>query len=163
MTLIADTPIEPLAPAAPGAMLTIREYAESVGKSIKTVKRWLADGELPTAQQDHRGWWLIPAGATQVFKERAPSTDAPSTELVHMPRSRGTVELTPLTSTLPPELSPELIGYLPTFLTLDQAAYLLDLPAPTISRQRDYFHVVKMNRRLTVPLYRIKELRGLTR
>lgn len=47
-----------------GAVLSLSDYAASVGKSLRQVQRWVAAGELPDAWQDTTdGRWWVPAGA----------------------------------------------------------------------------------------------------
>lgn len=52
------------------AWLELGEYARHAGKSVRTVRRWLAEGRLPSADLV-AGRWLIPADA-------APGPAAPS-------------------------------------------------------------------------------------
>lgn len=164
MTTIMDAPIEPLAPEPLGAMLTVKEYGDSVDRSAKTIKRWIDDGELPDAKRDYRGWWMIPADATRRIKQRPEDQLFPSesTELVHSPA--GGQLISTLTHHLPPELQRDHVDKLPTFLTIPQAAYLLEVSEGTLKNpdHRDYFQIVTIDRHLVVPLYRIKQLRGLT-
>lgn len=44
------------------AAVSLADYAELMGKSLRTVQRWLADDLLP-AYQDVDGRWWVPADA----------------------------------------------------------------------------------------------------
>jgi hypothetical protein len=63
--------------------LTLAQYAEHTGRHPRTVKRWLAAGQLPTATLTGDGW-LIPSNAVPV---PAPNVPAPRTrtDLAHRP------------------------------------------------------------------------------
>lgn len=132
------------------------EYADRHGVSHRTIKRWLKNGELPGAYQDDKGWWLVPANAVHEPKAIVPATPSPAQPGTAVALS------TPLTSEVAIELLPEMINRLPTLLTLDQAAYLLNIPKSSIVHDRKYFRVRKINRRLVMPLSRIKKLRGVS-
>src|SRR5690606_25626226 len=44
-------------------MMTPTEYADHVGTTMRTVKRWISEGRLPEAVKGDDGRWKIPAGA----------------------------------------------------------------------------------------------------
>jgi len=75
-------------------MLTVVKYAEHVGKTPRTIARWIADGELPQAVQGEGGRWLIPETATRQIHGGAKRAN----------RERSIVErtLTQLVSAAPP-------------------------------------------------------------
>ena len=53
------------------------EFALQQGASGRTVRKWLQQGELPTASKDGRGHWCIPSDAgpeTAVALENRPGT-----------------------------------------------------------------------------------------
>lgn len=52
-------------------VLTVPEYAEHIGRSVRVVQRYLADNEIPGAEKDSRGRWTIPRDAVR----QEPSTD----------------------------------------------------------------------------------------
>lgn len=134
---------------SPEFHLTAAQYANRIGKTERTVKRWLADGELPGAYQDERGRWMIPVDA-----ERTASND-----LVTLPR--------PMTRPMTVEIShghAPLIDTLPSFLSIDEASAVLGISRHAIltPRGRDYFDVVPFgaNGSLVIPLATIKRIRG---
>lgn len=122
--------------SAPGMMTPL---------SLRTVKRWLADDELPGAYKDERGQWQIPADA------------------VRTPRESGQiVQLGPRDVYVPPAPPvPVNLDTFPTMLTLQEAERLLNVPWRTIAAHGDYFDVVELDRK-RVPLATIKRLRGIT-
>ena len=127
--------------------------------SDRTVKRWLADDELPGAYQNERGHWMIPVNA-----ERVPRTAGKVVAMTQRPVVSAVAHEAPaMTKDLPPELAAEYINRLPTFLTIPQAAYLLGVSEGTIrgKSNRRYFRVRKVDRHLMIPLARIKKLRGV--
>ena len=140
MTMTYDTP---------AAYLTAAQYATSIDKTERTVKRWLADGELPGAHQDERGRWLIPAGAERTV----------SGELVTLERPM-TRPMTEVVTSHPAGM----IDTAPSFLTIEQAAHVLGISRHAIltPRGRDYFDVVPfgVNGSLVITLATIKRIRG---
>lgn len=130
----------------PPTFVAVATYAGLVDVSERTVKRWLASGELPDAVKDERGRWLIPANA-----ERQISTG----ELVTLDPRPMTRHMTPTVPNL---------DELPSFLTVDQAAQLLDVSRHAIltPRGREYFDVVPfgVNGSFVIPLATIKRIRG---
>lgn len=138
MTMTYDTP-------APVQWLTAAQYADQAGASERTVKRWLADGELPGATKDERGRWLIPADTT-----RTPGADVVPLAPRHMTR--------PMTTQQP---GPELDA-LPSFLSIDQAAHILGITAYAIRKHREYFDAQPFgpNGALVIPLATIRKVRG---
>jgi hypothetical protein len=73
------------------ALLPLADYAEAMGKSLRTVQRWLADGELPDAQQDEDGRWWVPAGTRRRTSSRdvVGAAAGPARELAAAPASSG--------------------------------------------------------------------------
>ena len=122
--------------------VTAAQYANRVGKAERTVKRWLADGELPGAYQDERGRWMIPVDAERT---------AGVVELASRPMTR------PMTQMVEPTLDA-----LPSFLDVAQAADILGISRHAILTHRDYFDVVPFgpNGAFVVPLATIKRIRG---
>ena len=137
MTLAYDTP---------AAYLTAAQYATAIGMSLRNVKRWLEDGELPGAFKDERGWWMIPADA-----ERS----AVANDVVAIsPRTRPTTQAVSHPAGM--------IDAMPSFLTIEQAAQVLGISRHAIATHREYFGVVPFgaNGSLVVPLATIKRIRG---
>lgn len=142
MTLTYDTGLP---------MLTAAQYATANKIAERTVKRWLADGELPGAIKDERGRWLIPNEA-----ERTVAAD-----VVTLPRPM-TVSQDAMASHPSRARQTPTIDDLPSFLTIDQAAQLLKISRHAVATHRDYFGVVPFgpNGALVVPLATIKRIRG---
>lgn len=144
MTLTYDTA---------AAHVTAARYAEISGVSDRTVKRWLADEELPGAYQDERGRWMIPADATRTPRPAdIVQLDRPMSPHAGHP-SRGELAIA--------DVGP-LLDTLPSFLTLDQASGILGVSRHAIATHRDYFDVVPFgpNGSLVIPLATIKRIRG---
>jgi hypothetical protein len=127
--------------------LTAAQYADAIAKNIRTVKRYLEDGERPGAVKDERGRWMIPANARR--------TEGAG-ELVTMtrPRTSPTTEMTSHPAGM--------IDAMPSFLTIDQAAQILGISRHAIATHREYFDVVPFgpNGSLVIPLATIKRIRG---
>jgi len=141
------------------ATQTLQQYAatHSAAGSTKplserTVKRWLAEGELPGAHQDERGRWQIPADAVR--------TPRMAGQVVSMTARQSDNIVSAVGSPTPEQLN---YNVLPTFLSLEQAAFLLDLPLGTLQNKtnRRYFRVRKLGGKLRMPLSRVKKLRGI--
>jgi len=126
-------------------LVTAATYAELVDVAERTVKRWLADDELPGAVKDERGRWLIPSGV-----ERVPRTG----DVVQLQLR----DVEPISYQAPAPT----VEALPSFLTLDDAAAILGISRHAIATHRDYFGVVPFgpNGSLVVPLATIKRIRG---
>lgn len=61
---IARTPLPNTAAAlALEAPLSVADFARLRGKTERTIRNWLKDGELPDATRNDRGVWAIPATA----------------------------------------------------------------------------------------------------
>ena len=144
MTMTYDTPI----------LMGVVDYAGLVGASERTVKRWLADDELPGAIKDERGRWMIPSDAVRVPKVA---------DVVAMP-ARPMTPSHDVMASHPSQARALNYDAMPSFLTIDQAAQLLGISrhAITTPRGRDYFDVVPFgpNGSLVVPLATIKKIRG---
>lgn len=126
--------------------LTVKQYAEAVGVSDRTVKRWLDADELPGAYQDARGWWWIPAETTRT---PARSDLAPARAPAPAP--------VPARAPAPPNLDA-----LPSFLTMDQSAALLGISRHAITTRPDYFDLIPAGAAgaLVMPLGTLKRIRG---
>lgn len=147
MTLTYDTA---------AAHVTAARYAEISGVSERTVKRWLADDELPGAYQDERGRWMIPADAARTPKPA---------DIVQLDRPMSGRAAHPSQGELALSVAQALdaaLDTLPSFLALDVAASVLGISRHAIATHRDYFDVVPFgpNGSLVVPLATIKRIRG---
>ena len=134
-------------------LLTLEGYMYRTGVTERTVRRWLAAGELPGARMI-AGAWAIPADA-----KRTPPK--PTGEVVTLTRQETGHHPA---GTQRPAFD---LDQLPSFLTLEQAAHLLSsadlkISPYAIAKNRDYFDVVPFgpNGSLVVPLATIKRIRG---
>lgn len=139
-------------PIIPTFYFTIPQYAEHHGLSERTVKRYLAAGELPGAMKNEHNQWQIPAHVERTLPQQhqvalvQPSEIEPahhSLEFDDAPRRR-------------------------TFYTADEAAELMSSPEMKITgyavrKHREYFHAVDAgpNGQIIVPAARIRELKGM--
>lgn len=134
--------------AAADAFLTVPAYAVSMGATVRTVRRWLADGALPGAHKDAEGTWMIPSS---VQPERT---------------GRGRLVALEQKAVASPDTSPvTLTGMLdeqPAFLTVEVAARLLGVSEYTVRARRDLFGTQRVGRALMVPQRTVRELAGLT-
>jgi|GEM_PF-2275502 len=130
--------------------VTKTQYAALIGKTDRTVQRYLDDGELPGAYQDERGRWMIPTDA-----QRTPRTG----DVVQLQQRRQSVD--ELAVSVAQALDAAL-DTLPSFLPLDVAASVLGISRHAIATHRDYFGVVPFgpNGSLVIPLATIKRIRG---
>lgn len=136
---------------APAAHVTAAQFAEIAGISERTVKRWLADHELPGAYQDARGRWMIPADAER------------------QPRTGDVVQLQPPAAAggdLAVQVAEQLtllLDTLPSFLPIPDAAAILGISEETIRSHPEDFDVRPYgpgSYRTSVPLATIKRIRG---
>lgn len=130
--------------------LSLNAFAEQRGVTVRTVRRWLADLRLPGATLT-AGSWQIPA----------------DTELAD-PAPRH-AQLVPVENTMTPPPLPvlslaEQLDLLPAFLTIEQAATQLGIPASQIRNpnNRSLFKPVSVGPRgaLMIPQAVIRNLRG---
>lgn len=128
-------------------MLAIADYAEHAGVHPRTVKRWLAENELPGATKDSfSGEWRIPVDATRrpapVWTSKA---ELAVTEQ-HLPAPAGTEMVwhqpqpQPADAGEPTRL--ESLAEEATFLTVPEAAYYLGIPQKQILANAELFEVM---------------------
>ncbi|WP_157372878.1 hypothetical protein [Agromyces sp. Root81] len=129
--------------AAPTSLLTLQGYVDATGKTERTVRRWLAAGELPGAEL-RDGAWMIPADAVRRVGGSAEVARIGGDSQVTAPVS--------LTSLLDEQ---------PALLPLDVAARLLGTSEYSIKSNRDMFDVRRIGRGLVVPQRVVRELAGL--
>ncbi|QTX04102.1 helix-turn-helix domain-containing protein [Agromyces archimandritae] len=119
--------------------MTPEAYAAATAVSLRTVRRWLRDGELPGARKVD-GAWMIPASSRRT----------PAAGVERHGDMSGVVTLS------------SRLDELPALLPLDLAAVLLGTTIYALRRHRDYFGVVPVGPRgsLVVPQSTIRRLRG---
>lgn len=124
-------------------LLTLQGYVDRTGKTERTVRRWLAAGDLPGARKDRGGQWMIPADAVYT-----PGAGA----------ALALVEPEPEPVSLAGELDA-----LPALLALVDASRLLGVTEYAIRRNREFFGAVRLGPRgsLVVPASVVRELAGL--
>ncbi|GIG21759.1 hypothetical protein Cch01nite_24830 [Cellulomonas chitinilytica] len=129
--------------------LTPAAYAEHVGASERSVRRWLADGELPAAELVARRW-EIPADAVRV--QRLPEAVADVSRDAVAPRA--------------PRPATTLVGALetlPIYVDVDTAAQLLGISPYAVRRHADELGGRRwgLNGALVIPQSALRELAGL--
>lgn len=151
--------------------LSPQEYAEAKGITIRTVRRWLADGELPTAWQDAlTGKWNIPSDAERVVSAapRQVQQRPPAFLLPHggaAPVGAGEMVLHQPAAAAAPEREPTRLEDLddePAFLSIPVASEYLGIPQAQILAQPELFGVmhVGINSSPRVPKATIKKFEG---
>lgn len=123
-------------------LIPLAQYCAARGVSDRTVKRWLADGEIAGARKDESGRWLVPADADRTIPVRlgpdplaewggnAP-TPPLAPEVTGSDSALVTIEARPRIS----ELVEHLTGYVP----LSIAAEALGIRESAIRRHRDRY------------------------
>ena len=156
----------------PSVGVTVEHYAELHGLSVRTVRRWLAAGELPTATKTG-DVWSIPANAERVpgagnamAPVAAGLTDAVAAGAALMRQQRQGQQLAtaaPATPSLAGELDT-----LPAYLHLEDAARLLGVDPYVIVRNADHFGAVRWGeltagkrRSWLVPAATVRQIAGL--
>ncbi|WP_332065028.1 hypothetical protein [Agromyces sp. CCNWLW203] len=131
--------------AAPTQMLTLEGYIAHSGKTERTVRRWLADDELPGAKKRPDGAWMIPADAVRTIGHAG----------------RDVVSIGGDSQVTAPVSLTSLLDEQPALLPLDVAARLLGTSEYSIKSNRDMFDVRRIGRGLVVPQRVVRELAGL--
>lgn len=145
--------------------MTPAQYAQNQGVSTRTVERWLAAGELPTASQTPDGRWHIPADAVRQ-RPLIPSGDVPprqprqGTDM--SPTRRGDVVPTSAPTPAPRTLA-EALDQQPALLALEDAARLLGIPESGIRKHAEELGALPWGPRgrLVVPQSAVRRLAGL--
>lgn len=134
-------------------LLTIAQYAELVGKSERTVWRWLP--HLEGAQQQPDGSWRIPSTARPQLPSRSSSSTSSAVER-RTPAPAQQLEARP--ATIAAQLEQQ-----PAYLDVDTAARLLGIPAGAIRRNRDRFGAEPFGAHgaLVVPAGTVRRIAGL--
>jgi hypothetical protein len=155
-----------------GTMLSLSEYAESINKSSRTIKRWLSGTgmfDLPGAVKDPAsGEWRIPANAVAVpravsaeVSKPADHSEAPTAlQLVQTPGG----QVLPFGGVEAPEPSlREDLDDEPGFLRIETAARYLGIPQAQILANPDRFQLepVGVNGSLRVPQKVVRRIMGV--
>ena len=151
----------------PTEVLTLNEYAESVGVHPRSVKRWLANGEVPDAFQDpFSKQWQFPAGAPRVQRaSEEPATTGYSTAV--SPANGGAVvphgwfpHPGEIHEDEPTRL--EMLDEESAFLTVERASKFLGVPQAQIRANAETFGLmpVGINGSLMVPKSTIRRFEG---
>ena len=118
--------------SVPTVALTLEAYCQRHNLGERTVRRWLAAGELPGASKDS-GSWMIPANA-----QRQPGAGGQQVATQPAAAPAGTIAM----QQVPASLAGQLEG-LPAYLHLEDAARLLGIDAGVIVRNADHFGAVR--------------------
>lgn len=146
--------------AAPTTIaLTVSQYADAHGLSIRTVRRYLSANRLPGASQLPTGEWMIPADAQPTA---APTTGPAPIGAEVSPWTSGVVETTHELLQAGPKVAAEL-DPLPGMVTLADASRILGIPESAIRRNRDYFGAVPFGPRgaLVIPQSALRGIAGV--
>jgi hypothetical protein len=141
------------------------DFATLRGVSLRTVERWLRDGELPEASKGPDGRWSIPPDAMR--QQPLPGTDmSPSRRGVSAPTSPD-VSPSRRDMSEPVSLSAAL-DQLPALLSIEQASRLLGIPASVVREQAAQLQARPWGRRrangdraLMIPARVVREWAGL--
>jgi hypothetical protein len=141
------------------------DFARARGVTLRTVERWLGDGELPEAVKDSRGRWSIPADAMR--QQPLPGTDmSPSRRGVTGP-TRTDMSPSRRDMSAPDSLTAAL-DQLPALLSLEQASRVLGIPVSVVREQANQLQARPWGRRrangeraLVIPARVVRELAGL--
>ena len=150
--------------------LSVAEYASAKGVSTRSVKRWLADGELPAAEKDaFTGQWRIPRDAARQQQAVAADVAKPvnHSELLGqlgvatMPGAE-VLPWQPMPAPVEPTLRERLddeTGY----LTIEEAAEYLGIPQAQIRANAERFglEAVGVNGSMRVPQRIIRRVMGV--
>lgn len=156
----------------PEQTMSLNEYAESVGVHPRTVKRWLANDEVPAAFRDPFSKdWRFPPNAMRV--QRADDAAPSSFEVAVSGANAG--QLLPPAQWFPHpgeviENEPtrlEMLDEENAFLTVERAARFLGLPQDLIRESPELFDAVAVGRKgpggtraLMVPKAAIRKFEG---
>lgn len=147
--------------------LSLSQYATANNVSTRTVKRWLADDELPGAEKDQfTNEWRIPAHATRLLR---PRTEQPAGPVAvgaaverHVFGGRSEIQPMPqLAAGLEPSLRDDLDDET-AYLSIDEASRYLGIPQAQIRQNAERFQLepVGTNGSLRVPQRVVREIAG---
>lgn len=157
--------------------LSLNEYAESVGVHPRTVKRWLANEEVPDAVKDpFTNEWRFPPGAPRVQRAQhdvqgTGGQVAQPVDVLFGSAGGGPGGGVPWWAVAPPalgsaeELEPTRLDMLDeesAFLTIERAAKFLGVPQAQIRANPEVFGLmsVGINGSLMVPKSTIRKFEG---
>jgi len=123
--------------------LSLSQYATAHNVSTRTVKRWLADEELPGAEKDQfTNEWRIPAHATRTLRPRTEEPRPPAGTAVdqHLFPGRSQIQAVPELAGLEPSLRDDLDDE-PAYLTIDEASRYLGIPQAQILKDPEKFEL----------------------
>lgn len=134
------------------------DFARQRGVTLRTVERWLANGELPDARKGPDGRWSIPADALR--QQPLPGTDmSPARRGVPVPTS---ADMSPARRDMSvPRTLAELLAVWPAYLTLEQASQVLGIPVGAILSRRDRYEVENLGGRLMMPQRVVRTIAGI--
>lgn len=149
-------------------MLTLNEYAESVGVHPRTVKRWLAADEVPAARRDpFTKEWRFPVGASRQIRA---VSDAPTGSEVAVSGANGAMMAPPAHAWYPHpgevlEDEPTRLDMLDeesAFLTVERASKFLGVPQAQIRSNPEEFDLKPfgIGGSLMVPKSTIRKFEG---
>ncbi len=148
----------------------INEYAAANNVSTRTVKRWLADNELPGAEKDpFTGAWRIPLHAVRQLRALPADHTQPQTHSEVGPAGGQLIELMQRQGGMmlqqPSQLEPSLREDLddePGYLTLAAASRYLGIPQAQILANAEKFGVehVGTNGSARVPQRIVRRIAG---
>jgi hypothetical protein len=134
------------------------DFARARGVALRTVERWLRDGELPDAVKDSRGRWSIPADAMR--QQPLPGTDMSPSRRDATGPTRADMSPSRRDMSAPISLAAALDGR-PAFLTVAEAATFLGIPPGAVLSNRTRFEVERLGGRLMVPARVVRYEAGL--
>jgi hypothetical protein len=150
----------------PAETLSLNEYAEAVGAHPRTIKRWLANAEIPDAFRDpFSKEWRFPPDAPRV--QRATET-APTSFEVAVSGANGQMMIPPQWFPHPGEIHEdeptrlEMLDEESAFLTVERAAKFLGVPQAQIRANAETFDLmpVGISGSLMVPKSTIRRFEG---
>lgn len=150
--------------------LSVAEFAMARGTSTRSIKRWLADGELPAAEKDaFTGQWRIPRDATRIKTAKSAEETKPVNHsellaqmgVMAMPGGGEVIPWQQVPEPPEPTLRERLddeTGY----LTIEEAAGYLGIPQAQIRANAERFglEAVGVNGSLRVPQRVIRRVMG---
>ena len=148
------------------AMLTVAQYAEHRGKTIRTVRRWLADPQLVEAlgavQLEDRTW-MIPADAEPTVEQRAAVVGLPTSAVARNTQQPTSRDVSRVSRPTTPATLEQLLQLEPAYLDLETASRLLGVPVRAIRRNREAFGAVPYGDRgrLVVPQAIVRRVAGV--
>jgi hypothetical protein len=151
----------------PTETMSLNEYAEFVNAHPRTVKRWLANGELPGAFRDpFSKEWRFTRDTTR--QQKAAEDAAPQSFEVAVSGANGQMMVPPQWFPHPGEIHEdeptrlEMLDEESAFLTVERAARFLGVPQAQIRANAEMFNLmpVGISGSLMVPKSTIRRFEG---